>query len=170
MMRKNIMIYNNLEEFIKYRPKKLVLTGGFYDPCHIGHIKLLIESLSISNYLLIAINSDEATIQKKGYCLLPFEHRAEVVQNILYNNDNDVTGIIKNNNSDMLEIIEKVRPSIYTKGGDRTPDNMLQSEIDLCASIGCEIRYGVGGYDKSGSSSDFFKKAVKQYNESIYPK
>jgi cytidyltransferase-like protein len=151
-----------------------VLTGGFFDPCHTGHIKLLDDAYNrITNevgHLVIAINSDEATIQKKGYCLLPFEQRAEIIDRIITCEYGPHVFIVKNDHLDMIEVIKKVQPKIYAKGGDRTCDNMLQPEVDLCAKIGCEIIYGVGGYNKAGSSSDFFKKAMKQYHESLCAK
>jgi len=50
-----------------------------------------------------------------------------------------------------VETLRVYKPDIWAKGGDRTPDNMLQSEIDVCKEIGCEIVYGVG--DKLNSSS-----------------
>jgi cytidyltransferase-like protein len=158
----------------QHRRGNVVLTGGFFDPCHTGHINLLDYAYTRICYdmsvLVIAINSDEATIQKKGYCLLPFEQRAEIIERIIACEYGPSVHIVKNDHLDMIQVIKKIRPNFYAKGGDRTCDNMLQPEVDLCASIGCEIIYGVGGYDKAGSSSDFFKKAMKQYHESLCAK
>jgi len=50
-----------------------------------------------------------------------------------------------------VETLRFYKPDIWAKGSDRTPDNMLQSEIDVCKEIGCKIVYGVG--DKLNASS-----------------
>ena len=53
--------------------------------------------------------------------------------------------------------IEKIHPTIFTKGGDRT-DYTNIPEWDICQNIGCEIIAGVGG-DKIQSSSDLVAAA-----------
>ena len=50
-----------------------------------------------------------------------------------------------------------IQPDIYAKGGDRTPGNMAQMEIDVCNELGIRIVYGVGG-EKIQSSSWLINK------------
>ena len=48
--------------------------------------------------------------------------------------------------------IEKIKPTVFTKGGDRSSRDRLP-EADMCDKVGCKILYGVGGKDKPQSSS-----------------
>ena len=64
----------------------------------------------------------------------------------------------------VVKTLERIRPRIFAKGGDRTPENMPQSEIDICKKIGCKIVYGVGG-KKIGSSSEVVDRIYKILKE-----
>jgi hypothetical protein len=50
-----------------------------------------------------------------------------------------------------------LKPNIFAKGGDRTPDNMPRNEIETCSKIGCEIRYGIGGLITSSTELERIK-------------
>ena len=58
----------------------------------------------------------------------------------------------------VAETLRWLKPDIFAKGGDRTPANMPQNEIDVCQEIGCKIIYGVG--DRLQSSSDLVRRLV----------
>ena len=97
-------------------------------------------------------------IDKKGYCLVPIEDRVATLQAIA-----DVDEIIVGEYIDgsPLQALRDLKPDIYAKGGDRTPDNMVQAEIDVCEEIGCEIVYGIG--DLLNSSTGMFRNAMRQF-------
>jgi len=65
------------------------------------------------------------------------------------------------NNCDALR---KVKPHIFAKGGDRTPENMPTSEVELCKRLGIKIIYGVGG-GKVPSSSWLVENCKKLFNK-----
>lgn len=120
---------------------KIAVSGAF-DPLHIGHIRYIREACKLGNELVVLLNSDEQLIQKKGFVFMPFAERKEILEAI-----KDVDEVIKDLSPNITceEALKLVKPTIFAKGGDRTPGTMAQIEIDTCKEIGCEIVYGVGG-------------------------
>ena len=60
-----------------------VVSGGF-DPIHSGHISYLKSAKKISDYLIVALNSDEWLINKKKKVFMPFSERLNVLSNIKF--------------------------------------------------------------------------------------
>ena len=58
------------------------------------------------------------------------------------------------------DVLRSVKPEMFAKGGDRTPENMPHSEVELCEKLGIKIVYGVGG-GKVQSSSWIVKNCKK---------
>ena len=48
---------------------KIVVVSGGFDPIHSGHIAYLEEAKKLGDKLIVALNSDDWLIKKKG-CLL----------------------------------------------------------------------------------------------------
>ena len=131
----------------------VVIAGGF-DPIHAGHIDHIQKAAKLG-YLTVILATDEQLIRKKGYALLPYRDREAVLNAIC-----GVMGVIPSIDKDntVAETLRTLKPDIFAKGGDRTPDNMPQSEIDICAEIGCRIIYGCG--DLLNSSTNLVKRVV----------
>ena len=169
------MIFNSIEELQKelmyFRGDLIYCTSCPGDPLHEGHIECLNACGEMSNHqnckFVVIVNSDEFLIRKKGYCLLPLKTRMAVINNLKCNpwvvpwddGTQNVAGALK-----------IIKPCTFCKGGDRTAETMDKEELKVCNEIHCQIKYGVGGYDKKASSSDFVKNAIKQLqgNTQIY--
>jgi len=61
---------------------KKVITYGTFDMFHIGHLKLLQRLKDLGDELIVAVSTDEFNDIKGKKTLVPFEQRAEIVQNI----------------------------------------------------------------------------------------
>lgn len=125
---------------------EIVVAGGF-DPIHSGHVDHIRKAAMLGR-LTIILATDEQLIRKKDYVLLPYKDREAVLEAIKWVHC-VVPSIDKDNT--VAETLRVLRPAIFAKGGDRTPDNMPQSEIDVCAEIGCRIVYGCGDLLNSSS-------------------
>jgi rfaE bifunctional protein nucleotidyltransferase chain/domain len=132
----------------------VVFTSGYFDPLHVGHIELFEKAKSLGTKLIVAINNDNQTIQKKGKPFMPAEERAKIVaaikwvDEVLISVDKDTT---------QCETLKLVKPDIFAKGGDRYAYEIPESPI--CKELGIEIVDGLG--EKIQSSSSLIAKSLE---------
>ena len=132
-----------------------VVSGGF-DPIHSGHISYLKDAKSYGEILVVALNSDNWLINKKGQNFLSFNERRIILESLEFVDevidfDDDEKGSCIN----ALKDLKKRYPSdeiIFCNGGDRTDENIPEMDID-----GISFQFGVGGEDKLNSSSIILK-------------
>jgi len=117
--------------------KKLVLTNGVFDLLHVGHVRYLKEARALGEALIVAINGDESVRELKGpgRPLYPAEERAEILCAL-----QAVDRVVVFEEKRATEIIEKIHPDIYTKGGDYTPDSLIDEEKALLYRLGIPIQ------------------------------
>jgi cytidyltransferase-like protein len=139
--------------------RDVVLASGFFDPPHRGHIAYLREAKKLGDWLVVTIHRDECCVKKKGYCFMPLEDRIAVIEAIKY--VDEVVVCSESCDLTTCDILRSVKPKIFAKGGDRTPENMPRSEVELCKRLGTKIVYGVGG-GKVQSSSLLVKNCKKK--------
>lgn len=143
-----------------------VVAGG-WDPLRPGHTRHMKAARALCDYLIVIVSTDADMIRKKGFSFQPMEDRMELIRDYPYV-DEILASIDKDGT--VAETLRMLKPDIFAKGGDRTPDNMPQNEIDACREIGCQIVYGVGD-EKDGSSTELVKEAARalQNQEHAYP-
>jgi cytidyltransferase-like protein len=133
--------------------RKIVLISGGFDPIHSGHIEYIKAAKKLGDILVVAVNSDEWLVRKKGQFFMPLSERTAVLRAIAA-----VNYVIDFNDSDntACNAIKMVRQSypvdriIFANGGDRLENNI--PEIDY-SDANIEFVFGVGGIDKKNSSS-----------------
>ena len=59
-----------------------MITYGTFDMFHIGHLKLLQRLAKLGDKLIVAISTDEFNEGKGKKTLIPYDQRAEIVENI----------------------------------------------------------------------------------------
>jgi len=127
--------------------KKRIMVSGGFDPPHIGHIRMFQDAAEWGE-VIVAINSDDWLMRKKGYVFMPWLERAEIIREltsvdrVVSFNDNDDTAI---------QAIKVHQPDAFAIGGDRKKKNT--PEMDLCDKLGIQMLWGIGGKDKPQSSS-----------------
>ena len=136
----------------------IVLVSGGFDPIHSGHIKLIKEA-SEHGRVVILLNSDQWLRNKKGVEFLPFKER-EIIMSALKNVIDVIScGNIDETCIDGIKIaIDKYKNSRikFANGGDR--DNKTTPESIFCNNNNVELLWGIGGNNKSNSSSWILKK------------
>ncbi|MEM2815924.1 MAG: adenylyltransferase/cytidyltransferase family protein, partial [Candidatus Bathyarchaeia archaeon] len=63
---------------------RVVLTGGFFDPPHRGHISLFREAKALGDRLVVLVHRDECCHTKQGYSFLPLEHGPDILGSVKY--------------------------------------------------------------------------------------
>ncbi len=132
----------NLDELLKIRRDareqnlRVVWTNGCYDILHAGHVTYLQKSKQLADLLIVGLNSDRSIRATKGPLrpIVDENERAIVISALAC-----VDYVIIFQEDSPLNIIEKLKPDIYAKGGDYTIDTINQEERRLVESYGGEI-------------------------------
>jgi cytidyltransferase-like protein len=145
----------------------IVMISGGFDPCHLGHLEYIRAAAKLGK-VVVLLNSDAWLKRKKGYALLDWDTRSEIlremrnVESVYEVDDTDDTvcqGI--RNVAHVLKSVARAKGGnlLFAKGGDRTADNT--PEQDVCSELGITCVFGVGG-EKIASSSDIVRAARRK--------
>ena len=140
-----------------------VISGGF-DPLHSGHIEYIKSAKKCGERLIVALNSDDWLIKKKGKYFLPFFERQTILKSISYIDEvisfkDDEIGSCKNA---LIDLKAKYPNDhiIFCNGGDRNDANIPEQDVK-----GIEFKFSVGGDDKKNSSSWILNKWQYYFEE-----
>ena len=135
---------------------KVVIVSGGFDPIHSGHISYINAASSLGDKLIVALNSDDWLINKKGKFFMPFNERKNIIENL--KKVDSVIDFEDDENDSAINALLKVKNMypdaniIFANGGDRNKDNipeMSMSEI--------EFKFGVGGDNKKTHHPGYLK-------------
>lgn len=115
--------------------KKIVFTNGCFDILHIGHVRYLEEARSLGDCLVVGLNSDESVrgLKGPGRPYVPEMERAEMLAGFAC-----VDYITLFSERTATDLITKLKPHIYAKGGDIKSVDVIP-EADAVYSCGGEI-------------------------------
>ena len=135
-------------------PYDTIMVSGGFDPVHVGHIRMIREAAEYAEVIVVA-NSDDWLMRKKGYVFMPFEERAEILRSI-----KGVTRVESVDDSDgtVCEALERIKPTYFANGGDRTNKNTPEKEV--CSRLNIVMLWEMGGGNKVQSSSELVDKAT----------
>ncbi len=134
---------------------KVVITSGFFNPLHIGHINLIRAAKKLGDFLVVIVNNDEQVKIKSGSVFMPEQERAAIIKEmkavdeVFLSIDRD-TSVAKS-----LEALASKYSDcelFFAKGGDRDSDNIPESEKEICKKFNIKIINGVGGGKVQSSS------------------
>ncbi len=140
--------------------RKLVLTNGCFDLLHAGHVRYLQAARALGDALAVAINGDDSVraLKGAGRPLNPESDRAEVVAALAC-----VDYVVIFPEVRVTNLIGKVRPAIYVKGGDYTPATLHPEERAALEKIGAEIR--ILPFEPGHSTSSLIERMKKLPSE-----
>jgi cytidyltransferase-like protein len=146
---------------------KIILVSGGFDPLHSGHIAYFKSAKALGDHLVVALNSDEWLVNKKGKYFMPFEERKVIIENLscvdsVIDFEDDHLGSATN----ALIKVKELYPNddiSFANGGDRNKGNIPEMSVD-----GIDFIFSVGGDDKKNSSSWILKKWQYYFEERIW--
>lgn len=128
-----------IELGIRYREerRRLVLTNGCFDLLHTGHVRYLQQARALGDALIVALNSDRSVRELKGPTrpLNSEQDRAEVLAALRC-----VDHVTIFDEMRVTEVIKKLKPAIYAKGGDYTMETLDASEREALRESESEVK------------------------------
>jgi len=117
--------------------RRLVFTNGCFDILHAGHVRYLQQARQLGDALLVALNGDESVRALKGPTrpLNGQDDRAEVLCALGCVDYVTIFPEVR-----VTNILRDVKPQIYAKGGDYTPESLNPEERDALTEINAEIK------------------------------
>ena len=137
----------------------VVFASGVFDLIHVGHLKYLQAARQLGGSLLVGVNSDKSARKLAKGPSRPFnnaEDRATIIDSLKY-----VDGVIIFDEDTPHQLLKKLRPEIYVKGGDYAETFLRNSDLAGLQHIALKIISLKTYY----SSSELIKKIVNAYRK-----
>lgn len=117
--------------------RRLVFTNGCFDLLHAGHVRYLQQARELGDALAVGLNSDRSVRELKGEGrpINPQDDRAEVLAAL-----GCVDYVVVFDGKRATDVLRTVRPHLYAKGGDYTPDSLDREERGALSAAGAEIK------------------------------
>lgn len=116
--------------------RRLVLTNGCFDILHAGHVRYLRQARALGDALAVGLNSDRSLRELKGpgRPVNGEADRAEVLAALAA-----VDYVVIFGDKRATALLREVRPHVYAKGGDYTPESLDPEERAALDAAGAEI-------------------------------
>lgn len=105
---------------------RVVFTNGCFDILHAGHVRYLAAARALGDVLILGLNSDASVRRLKGETrpVNSEADRAEVVGAL-----KSVDYVVIFGEDTAEDLIAKVQPAVYAKGGDYTLETLPEARI-----------------------------------------
>ena len=115
---------------------RVVFTNGCFDILHAGHVRYLAAARALGDVLILGLNSDASVRRLKGETrpVNSEADRAEVVGAL-----KSVDYVVIFGEDTAEDLIAKVQPAVYAKGGDYTLETLPEARI--VESYGGEVAF-----------------------------
>jgi len=136
--------------------RRASIVSGYFNPLHVGHLRMMEAARALTGHLIVIVNNDEQQILKKGRIILPLADRLEIVRALRVTDDAIASVDDDSTVKRTLRAIRECYPHtelVFANGGNDRSNTTEISESEVCAELGIELRFGVGGEEKADSST-----------------
>jgi rfaE bifunctional protein kinase chain/domain/rfaE bifunctional protein nucleotidyltransferase chain/domain len=104
--------------------RRIVFTNGCFDVVHRGHVAYLNQAKRLGDVLVVALNADESVRRLKGpdRPVNSLPDRAAVIGAL-----SCVDHVVGFADDTPVDLLEALRPDVYAKGGDYTPEMLPET-------------------------------------------
>ncbi|WP_405143417.1 D-glycero-beta-D-manno-heptose 1-phosphate adenylyltransferase [Sphaerisporangium sp. NBC_01403] len=104
---------------------RLIATGGCFDLLHAGHVSLLRQARALGDALIVCVNADDSVRRLKGpgRPVVAERDRVEILRAL-----GCVDAVVVFTQDTPSELIERLRPDVWVKGGDYTGRELPEAE------------------------------------------
>jgi len=112
--------------------KKIIITSGYWNPLHIGHINLFKAAKDLGDVLVVITNNDEQVKLKGSVPFMPENERLELIKAIRYV---DEVFLSIDKNESVCESLKKVAEKykgceiFFANGGDKHAGNIPEAPV-----------------------------------------
>lgn len=142
--------------------RRVVFTNGCFDVLHRGHVAYLNEAKRLGDVLIVAVNADASVRRLKGPDR-PVNTECDRVAVLAALSCVDHVTVFEQDTP--VELLQRLRPDVYVKGGDYTP-HMLP-EAPVVRSYGGQVR--VLGYVADQSTSAVIERIRASADTGVGP-
>lgn len=135
------------------KAKKIVITSGYFNPAHIGHINMFKEAKTLGDCLVVIVNSDSQVKMKGSVPFMSESERIEIIKAIKYVDEVFLSVDKDKSVRESLKAVAKMHEGselFYANGGDRNSGNI--PEVEVCKEFDIKMIDNVGGGKIQSSS------------------
>lgn len=111
---------------LKKHGKKIVFLNGYFDPLHVGHIKILSDAKKLGDVLVVGVNNDDSVRKNKGPNR-PFMSEEERVQILASLDCVDYINIFSELTP--IKLISEIKPDVLIKGNNYRVEEVIGNDI-----------------------------------------
>jgi glycerol-3-phosphate cytidylyltransferase/D-beta-D-heptose 7-phosphate kinase/D-beta-D-heptose 1-phosphate adenosyltransferase len=153
------------------RPQVVAVVSGYFNPLHVGHLRLMEAARAGADRLVVIVNNDVQQRAKKGRAITVEQDRLRLVRALAVVDEAFLATDTGPGVGDSLRALRERCPGatiVFCNGGDRRrADDVPEHERRVCAEAGIEMRFGVGGTDKADSSSRIIEALGRRADEPL---
>ena len=141
--------------------KGIVITSGFFNPIHSGHLNLFREAKALGDFLVVIVNNDEQVKVKGSAPFMSETERMAIIQDLKHvdavflsiDKLGSVAESLRAVAQKYLPVDRQVQVELFfAKGGDRNSGNIPEEETKACQEFNIKVINGVGGGKVQSSS------------------
>lgn len=134
--------------------KKIIITSGYFNPIHSGHLNLFREAKALGDFLVVIVNNDEQVKVKGSVPFMSEAERMAIIKDLKHVDEVFLSVDTSGSIAQSLRAVAKMYPGelFFAKGGDRNANNIPEEENAACQEFNITIVNGVGGGKVQSSS------------------
>lgn len=117
----------DLEAKLRPLARPMVFTNGVFDLLHRGHVSYLAQARQLGNSLVVGVNSDASVRMLGKGADRPINGQEDRMALLAALESVDL--VVMFSEQTPVELIRKIRPDIYVKGGDYAIESLEETKV-----------------------------------------